>query len=214
MSHKIFIFLLFILILTFIVSSNKENENMYNSETNNKDDDLIGNPYFILKVPPWAKFKDVRKRYNKLKEKAELKKKTNTKVYKKIEKAFKILEEEYIKNDYKDKTFFEVLFNTFKNIFFYELIMLVLLFITWFIYKFNTYAALLVVVFVTIDNLIPHWFSTMFTQYVVSFLLGTILYFREYFYPFICGKKENSNDFNENTNNGGSFKRRRFEKIE
>ena len=106
MSHKIFIFLLFILILTFIVSSNKENENMYNSETNNKDDDLIGNPYFILKVPPWAKFKDVRKRYNKLKEKAELKKKTNTKMYKKIEKAYKILEEEHIKNDYKDKTFF------------------------------------------------------------------------------------------------------------
>ena len=32
-------------------------------------------------------------------------------MYKKIEKAFKILEEEHIKNDYKDKTFFEVLFN-------------------------------------------------------------------------------------------------------
>ena len=213
MSHKIFIFLLFILILTFIVSSNKENENMYNSETNNKDDDLIGNPYFILKVPPWAKFKDVRKRYNKLKEKAELKKKTNTKMYKKIEKAFKILEEEHIKNDYKDKTFFEVLFNTFKNIFFYELIMLVLLFITWFIYKFNTYAALLVVAFVTIDNLIPHWFGYMITQYIVSFLLGTIIYFRGFFLSIIYGDKKTDNNNNDNTYTG-HVERRIFVKIE
>ena len=91
--------------------------------------------------------------------------------------------------------------------------MLLLLFVSWFVYKFNTYAALLVVTFVTIDNLIPHWFSTMFTQYIVSFILGTIIYFKDFLCAFISNKKVDNNNSNNN-GNAGSGRRRRIEKIE
>ena len=224
MSIKLFIFLLFILISSFIIiSSNEENGNENGKNKKNKksqkennineNNNFIGNPYLFLRVPPWSKFEDVKKRFNHLKEKAIFQKKTNTNNYNKLKKAYEKIEEEYITSGYKEKTFFGVLINTFWNIFIYEFLMIVLLFITWFVYKFNTYAALLVVVFVTIDNLIPHWFGTMLTQYIVSFLLGTIIYFRGFFLSFIYGENKNNTNDNENTNNG-HVKRRRFEKIE
>ena len=224
MSPKIIIFLLFIFISSFIIIStseengnengkNKNNKKTKKENKNNEDDIFIGNPYLFLQVPPWSKFNDVQKRFNYLKDKAIYQKKTHTRNYNLMKKSYEKIEEEYINSGYKDKTFFGVLINTFKNIFIYELLMLIVLFITWFIYKFNTYAALLVVAFVTIDNLIPHWFGYMITQYIVSFLLGTIIYFRGFFLSFIYGDKKTDNNNNDNTNSG-HVERRRFVKIE
>ena len=64
--------------------------------------------------------------------------------------------------------------------------MLLLLFISWFVYKFNTFAALLIVTFITKDNFISHWFSTIFTQYIAYFILGIIIYFKDFLCAFIC----------------------------
>ena len=230
MSQKKYFFLLLILFISFIeilsFKQNKDDLNQKNSyKKNNKrrdntssdnENSYFGNPYFILKIPPWSKFKDIKKRYIKLRETAKANNKINSDEFQKYKKAYRSLEEEYEKNEYKENTFFGVLFNTIKNIILYELVMLFLLLISWLVYKFNKYAALLVVTFVTIDNIIPHWFSTMFTQYIVSFILGTIIYFKDFFYSFIFNKKVDDNDNNINSNNniGGGRKRRRFVKVE
>ena len=223
MSKTFFFFLLIIILnLLQIIFSQNENEEEKNfnykksknkrySNTNSTDSEGSGNPYLILRLPPWSKFEDVEKRYIKLRDRAEAHNTLRSKNFKLVTYAYEKIKKEYEKNNYKDKSFFGVLIQTFKNIFIYEVIMLGFLLVTWFIYKFNTYAAWLVVTFVAIDNLIPHWFNTMFTQYIISFILGTIIYFRQYFYPFICGNKSNK----ENNNSGiGQRKRRRFEKIE
>ena len=212
----------FILLINFkLLSTTTNDENEKNSnfhfkikrnKSSDEDDLYVSNPYTILRISPWTKFEDVKKRYEKLKEKAYISNKQNSKRFKLITKAYDEIYETYKKNNYTDKTFFDVLWETIKNIFIYEIAMLTILFITWFVYKFNTYAALLVVSFVAIDNIIPHWFGTMFTQYIVSFIVGTILYFNEYFCAFICGKKNKGN--NNTYNNVEQGHRRRFVKYE
>lgn len=235
MSKKLFFILLLIFLTLFVIISPKDkkknNYNTYNNTKNKKkgnsshysdsedeDSPFNENPYLILQIPPWTKFEDIQKRFITISSKAIAHNKTNTKKFKKIKNAYKALEKEYDKNNHKEKSFFGVLMDTIKSILFYEFIMLGIVFITWFIYKFNTYAGVLVAAFVTIDNLIPHWFNTMITQYIVSFIFGTILYFNEFFCPFLCKKKskeDNSqSNSNSNSNSNGIRKRRRFEKIE
>ena len=222
MSKKLFSLLSFILIiLTFILVSsttNDENENKnfhfkMKMNKNSGDDDLyVSNPYTVLRIPPWTKFEDVKKRYEKIKDKAYNSNKQNSKRFKLITKAYDEIYETYKKNNYKDISFFEVLWETIKNIFIYEIAMLSILFITWFVYKFNTYAAVLVMSFVAIDNIIPHWFGTMIAQYIFSFIVGTFLYFNDYIRAFIFGKK---NEVNNNNNNVEQVnRRRRFVKYE
>lgn len=235
MSKKLFFILFLIFITLFIIISPKDKKkndyNAYNNTKNKKkgnsshysdseeeDSPFTENPYLILQIPPWTKFEDIQKRFITISAKAIAQNKTNTKKFKKMKNAYKVLEKEYEKNNKKEKTFFGVLMTTIKRILLYEFIMLGIVFITWFIYKFNTYAGVLVAAFVTIDNLIPHWFNTMITQYIVSFIFGTILYFNEFFCPFLCKKKgkeeDNQTHNNGNSNSSGSRKRRRFEKIE
>ena len=202
-----------ILNLVVLISTIKfeYNYNKYNSEG---EESFSGNPYLILRVAPWAKFKDIENRYTRLKDRAEAQNTIYSKRFKLYTYAYEKIKSEYEKNNYKDKSFFGVLKTAFRNILIYELIMLGMLLLSWFIYKFNKFGAWLVMTFVTIDNFIPHWFNTMFTQYIVSFVIGTIIYFREYLYPFICGSKNNNENNNTNINTRNVRKRRRFEKIE
>ena len=208
MSNKLYFFLFFILFSTISEISSEEEE------------EFTTNPYIIFKLPPWTKFEDIKKKYENFKEKAIASNRTHTQKYKLMRKAYDKIYDEYKNNNYKDETFFSILIKTIKNIFTYEFIVLFLLFITWFVYKFNTYAAYLVGAFVAIDNIIPHWFGTMLTQYIVSFILGTVLYFRSYFCSFICDKKNkqkgnNNNPNHSSSNNSGNrLNRKRFEKIE
>ena len=232
MAQKIIILITITITLFLIISSSKYDDkkgnesNSFNNTKNEKKDNssnsenegvYLDNPYLILQVAPWTKFEVIKKEYAKIKSKYIAQEKTNTKKFKKIKRAFEFLEKEYEKNNHEDKTFFSVLIGAFKTLLFYEGIMLLLLLITWFIYKFNTYAGVLVGTFVAIDNIIPHWFDTMLTQYIVSLILGTIIYFNKYFFPFLRKKKDedndDDNDTNNNTSNGG-VKRRRFEKVE
>ena len=207
MSNKLYFFLLFILFSTLSEISSAEEE------------EFTTNPYIIFKLSPWTKFEVIKKKYEDYKEKAIASNRTHTQKYKLMRKAYDKIYEEYKNNNYQDETFSSILIKTIKNIVTYEFIVLFLLFITWFVYQFNTYAAYLVGAFVAIDNIIPHWFGTMLTQYIVSFILGTVLYFRSYFCSFICRKKSNqkgnNNDSNSNSSSSGrKLNRRRFEKIE
>ena len=196
MSRKFFI-TLFILLELFIIISSSEKNNSTNEE--NKTETFTRNPYFILRIAPWSKFKDVEARFSRLKDKAEAKMINDTQ-FQLYTKAYDAIKEEYIKSNKVDKTFFGVLLNTFKLIFFYELFILILLFITWLISSFTSYVAILVGTFVVIDRIIPHWFYNMQMQYLVSFSLGTLIYFRNFF----CGKNENDRQTG----------RKKFQKIE
>ena len=215
------ILIIFITLINIVLSSNEENTyNDYNRYSNydetkdDKDFSRESNPYLVLGVPPWTKFKDVKKRYKKIKEKMKQKNLLNSLQYLKYKTAFEEIEQSYRKNDYKDRSFFDVVKTTIKNIFYYEFIIFAVLFLSWAIFKFNTFAALLVATFVSVDNIIPHWFPNCIWQYSFSFILTLIFYFRNYFLNGKKNEEENKDNENINSNNTGKRKRRRFEKIE
>ena len=102
---------------------------------------------------------------------------------------------------------------TFANLFFYEFIIFVALFLPWVIIKFNTFVALLVATFVSIDSVIPHWFPNVVYQLCFTFVIALIIYFRSYFLPGKKNEEQNNENTNMNNNTGRRI-RRRFEKVE
>lgn len=217
MKAKIFVLILiiFISLLSLVSSFNEENHNNYQNENGNENDfSKESNPYVVFGVPPWTKFKDIKKKYSKIKEKMKQKNQINSMEFKRYKMAYEQIKKIYKDNDEKDKTFLDVLITTIKHIFWYEFIIFAGLFLSWAIYTFNTFAALLVGTFICIDNLIPHWFSNSMYQYIFSFILTLIIYFRNYLF---CGKKKNDENDNNNETNvdkSGKRKRKRFSKIE
>ena len=217
MKAKIFVLILiiFISLLSLVSSFNEENHNNYQNENGNENDfSKESNPYVVFGVPPWTKFKDIKKKYSKIKEKMKQKNQIHSMEFKRYKMAYEQIKKIYKDNDEKDKTFLDVLITTIKHIFWYEFIIFAGLFLSWAIYTFNTFAALLVGTFICIDNLIPHWFSNSMYQYIFSFILTLIIYFRDYLF---CGKKkndENSNNDETNVDKSGKRKRKRFSKIE
>lgn len=217
MKAKIFVLILiiFISLLSLVSSFNEENHNNYQNENGNENDfSKESNPYVVFGVPPWTKFKDIKKKYSKIKEKMKQKNQMNSMEFIRYKMAYEQIKKIYKDNDEKDKTFLDVLITTIKHIFWYEFIIFAGLFLSWAIYTFNTFAALLVGTFICIDNLIPHWFSNSMYQYIFSFILTLIIYFRNYLF---CGKKKNDENDNNNETNvdkNGKRKRKRFSKIE
>ena len=217
MKAKIFVLILiiFISLLSLVSSINEENHNNYQNENGNENDfSKESNPYVVFGVPPWTKFKDIKKKYSKIKEKMKQKNQMHSMEFKRYKMAYEQIKKIYKDNDEKDKTFLDVLITTIKHIFWYEFIIFAGLFLSWAIYTFNTFAALLVGTFICIDNLIPHWFSNSMYQYIFSFILTLIIYFRNYLF---CGKKKNDENDNNNETNvdkSGKRKRKRFSKIE
>ena len=217
MKAKIFVLILiiFISLLSLVSSINEENHNNYQNENGNENDfSKESNPYLVFGVPPWTKFKDIKKKYSKIKEKMKQKNQIHSMEFKRYKMAYEQIKKIYKDNDEKDKTFLDVLITTIKHIFWYEFIIFAGLFLSWAIYTFNTFAALLVGTFICIDNLIPHWFSNSMYQYIFSFILTLIIYFRNYLF---CGKKKNDENDNNNETNvdkSGKRKRKRFSKIE
>ena len=217
MKAKIFVLILiiFISLLSLVSSFNEENHNNYQNENGNENDfSKESNPYVVFGVPPWTKFKDIKKKYSKIKEKMKQKNQIHSMEFKRYKMAYEQIKKIYKDNDEKDKTFLDVLITTIKHIFWYEFIIFAGLFLSWAIYTFNTFADLLVGTFICIDNLIPHWFSNSMYQYIFSFILTLIIYFRNYLF---CGKKkndENSNNDETNVDKSGKRKRKRFSKIE
>ena len=217
MKAKIFVLILiiFISLLSLVSSINEENHNNYQNENGNENDfSKESNPYVVFGVPPWTKFKDIKKKYSKIKEKMKQKNQIHSMEFKRYKMAYEQIKKIYKDNDEKDKTFLDVLITTIKHIFWYEFIIFAGLFLSWAIYTFNTFAALLVGTFICIDNLIPHWFSNSMYQYIFSFILTLIIYFRNYLF---CGKKKNDENDNNNETNvdkSGKRKRKRFSKIE
>jgi ABC-type sugar transport system permease subunit len=217
MKAKIFVLILiiFISLLSLVSSFNEENHNNYQNENGNENDfSKESNPYVVFGVPPWTKFKDIKKKYSKIKEKMKQKNQIHSMEFKRYKMAYEQIKKIYKDNDEKDKTFLDVLKTTIKHIFWYEFIIFAGLFLSWAIYTFNTFAALLVGTFICIDNLIPHWFSNSMYQYIFSFILTLIIYFRNYLF---CGKKKNDENDNNNETNvdkNGKRKRKRFSKIE
>lgn len=217
MKAKIFVLILiiFISLLSLVSSFNEENHNNYQNENGNENDfSKESNPYVVFGVPPWTKFKDIKKKYSKIKEKMKQKNQIHSMEFKRYKIAYEQIKKIYKDNDEKDKTFLDVLITTIKHIFWYEFIIFAGLFLSWAIYTFNTFAALLVGTFICIDNLIPHWFSNSMYQYIFSFILTLIIYFRNYLF---CGKKKNDENDNNNETNvdkSGKRKRKRFSKIE
>ena len=217
MKAKIFVLILiiFISLLSLVSSFNEENNNNYQNENGNENDfSKESNPYVVFGVPPWTKFKDIKKKYSKIKEKMKQKNQIHSMEFKRYKMAYEQIKKIYKDNDEKDKTFLDVLKTTIKHIFWYEFIIFAGLFLSWAIYTFNTFAALLVGTFICIDNLIPHWFSNSMYEYIFSFILTLIIYFRNYLF---CGKKKNDENDNNNETNvdkSGKRKRKRFSKIE
>ena len=189
MSYKILISLLFILLISKTIQKNHKNEN----KTNSTDDEIFPqNPYLIFQLPPWSKFEDVENKCTQLKNKENDKDKLKI-----LNEAFNKIKDEYIKNDKKEKTIFTVIKKAILNTIYYELILGAILLFTWLLYRLNRYGVWLVISYVAVDKIIPHWFETMSMQYFTSFILGTVLYLRGYILRFICPSKKNSSHIKE-----------------
>ncbi len=214
-AKNILFITLFISFINLILSFNEEDSNSDNKFGNDIDIDFSKdpNPYLVLGISQWTKFKDIKKRFKKIKEKMKKENKINSMEYKKYKTAFNQIEKIYKDNDYKDKSFLEILKITIKHIFLYEFFIFAALFLSWAIYKFNTFAALFVATSIFIDNIIPHWFSNIIFQYVFSFLLSLIIYFRDFFLSGKQIEEENNENYIIDKNINGK-KRKRFQKIE
>ena len=214
-AKNILFITLFISFINLILSFNEEDSNSDNKFGNDIDIDFSKdpNPYLVLGISQWTKFKDIKKRFKKIKEKMKKENKINSMEYKKYKTAFNQIEKIYKDNDYKDKSFLEILKITIKHIFLYEFFIFAALFLSWAIYKFNTFAALFVATSIFIDNIIPHWFSNIIFQYAFSFLLSLIIYFRDFFLSGKQIEEENNENYIIDKNINGK-KRKRFQKIE
>ena len=214
-TKNILLIILFISFINLILSFNEEDSNSDNKFGNDIDIDFSKepNPYLVLGISQWTKFKDIKKRFKKIKEKMKKANKINSMEYKKYKTAFNQIEKIYKDNDYKDKSFLEILKITIKHIFLYEFFIFAALFLSWAIYKFNTFAALFVATSIFIDNIIPHWFSNIIFQYVFSFLLSLIIYLRDFFLSGKQIEEENNENYIIDKNINGK-KRKRFQKIE
>lgn len=207
--------LLFIIIICLIdIIFSYEQEFHFGDTGKNGENQDKPDPYLIFGLPPWTKYRDVKKRYNKIKEEMKRKNELNSLRFKRYKQAFENLEEIYKNNNYEDQSFFDIIKKTIKNIFIYEFIVFAILFLSWAVYKYNSFAALLVATFFSVDSIIPHWFSNAIIQGIFSFILTLIIYFRNYILPWKPNEEDNNNE-NENINDtSGRRRRRRFEKIE
>ena len=207
--------LLFIIIICLIdIIFSFEQKFHFGDTGENRENQDKPDPYLIFGLPPWTKYRDVKKRYNKIKEEMKRKNELNSLKFKRYKQAFENLEEIYKNNNYEDQSFFDIIKKTIKNIFIYEFIVFAILFLSWAVYKYNSFAALLVATFFSVDSIIPHWFSNAIIQGIFSLILTLIIYFRNYILPWKANEEENT-DENENINNtSGRRRRRRFEKIE
>ena len=207
------LFILIILCLIDIIFSFEQEFHFGDTGENGENKDKP-DPYLIFGLPPWTKYRDVKKRYNKIKEEMKRKNELNSLRFKRYKQAFENLEEIYKNNNYEDQSFFDIIKKTIKNIFIYEFIIFAILFLSWAVYKYNSFAALLVATFFSVDSIIPHWFSNAIIQGIFSFILTLIIYFRNYILPWKPNEEDNNNE-NENINDtSGRRRRRRFEKIE
>ena len=196
MSYKILIFLSYLLLISETVQTNQKYEN----KSNSTDDTEIfpQNPYLTLHLPPWSRFDDVKKKYTELFEKE-----SDADKLKVLTQAYDKIKDEYIKNNKKEKTIFTVIKTAIWNTGYYEIVLGAVLLLTWLLYKLNRYGVWLVISYVAVDKIIPHWFDTMSMQYIASFIIGTVLYLRSYILNFICPTKKDN-----------SGKKKRIEKIE
>ena len=212
MKTKLLFILIILCLIDFIFSF--EQEFHFGDAGENRENQDKPDPYLIFGLPPWTKYRDVKKRYSKIKEEMKRKNELNSLRFKRYKQAFENLEEIYKNNNYEDQSFFDIIKKTIKNIFIYEFIIFAILFLSWAVYKYNSFAALLVATFFSVDSIIPHWFSNAIIQGIFSFILTLIIYFRNYILPWKPNEEDNNNE-NENINDtSGRRRRRRFEKIE
>ena len=212
MKTKLLFILIILCLIDFIFSFKQEFH--FGDAGENRENQDKPDPYLIFGLPPWTKYRDVKKRYNKIKEEMKRKNELNSLRFKRYKQAFENLEEIYKNNNYEDQSFFDIIKKTIKNIFIYEFIIFAILFLSWAVYKYNSFAALLVATFFSVDSIIPHWFSNAIIQGIFSFILTLIIYFRNYILPWKPNEEDNNNE-NENINDtSGRRRRRRFEKIE
>ena len=216
MENKLFFFSLLIFFLNLELSYQKNNNNNNyndNDKINVKESSNLfeSNPYLVLGIPPWTKYESVKKRYKKLKERFKSKNKINSLEFKSYKEAYERITKDFEENNYQDKSFLGVVKATIKKLFIYELILFAFLFFTWAIYRFSSFATFLVIVFVSVDNIIPHLFSSISVQYIFSFCLAIFLYFGN---SLFCKSKEDKDNDDNAMSNGKKRTRRRFEKYE
>ena len=101
MKTKI-ILIISITLINIVLSSNENIYNTYNDYNRynnyeepkeNKDFSRESNPYLVFGVPPWTKFKDVKKRYKKIKEKMKQKNLLNSLQFQRYKTAFEEIEQ-------------------------------------------------------------------------------------------------------------------------
>lgn len=166
------VYLLLLLSISLVCSS---------EETNYTEEEITNhtytkNPYRILHVAPWSKFADITKSYQALYDDFH---NGNYGInMTEVEEAYQYLKEQY--EEKGERTFSGLMYELGYTILFYICIFGIVYGFTWLLYKiqvwFSGFVFWEVVGFMLIERFIPHYFDQMTTQYVVSFILGIVLY--------------------------------------
>lgn len=166
------VYLILLLSLSLVCSSDET----YFTEEDTTNHTYTKNAYRILRVAPWSNFEDITKRFQAIYD--DFHNGNYAINMTETEEAYQYLKEQYeLKGE---RTMQGILYEWVYNIFFYICIFGIVYGFTWLLYKiqvwFSGFVFWEVVGFMIIERFIPHYFDQMTTQYIVSFILGIVLY--------------------------------------
>ena len=165
-------------------------------------DDYIDNPYRVLRLPPWSTMEDIKKKYNELVKKYHPDKNKenpgNKAKFIRIQKAYERLKKqrkleklekennpnfEYEEEIFEDSPFLNALYDVIQTISIFVLFWGFLYYLFTWSYRFLSLiwspVLYMMVVFLFIDRLFPHYFKNSSHQYTFSFLIGVLIIFRK-----------------------------------
>jgi hypothetical protein len=186
-------------------------------------DDYIDNPYRVLRLPPWSSLEDIKKKYNELVKKYHPdKNKENSgnaakfmqiqKAYERLKKQRRLEQLEKEKNQdlededmFGDSPFLNAVVDTIKTISYFMLFWGGLYYLLLWTYKVFNFiwspVFYMMVTFLFIDRLFPHYFKNSRAQYIFSFLVGLLIINRNRIYNKIVGGGDVSNSKSEEKKN-------------
>ncbi|MCQ2819828.1 MAG: hypothetical protein MJ252_21395, partial [archaeon] len=153
----------------------------------------------ILKIPPWSKKREIQAKYKKLQKLYSSSNKQKEK--EELEKAYKFLKDKFKDGSLKERTFYEVVLLGFKDLIILEAIFGGAYLLSKLIYMFQEYFSKFIlfqiISFLVISRFFPHYFDDELIQYLISFVLGLVLFFRRKIFG-LCFEIRDVTDEKEN----------------
>lgn len=184
-------------------------------------EDIINNPYRLLRIPPWSNMSQIRQRYKELIKSHhpdKTKSRNTNEIFLEIQQAYERIKskrksnekderEEYDESESEEiNSLFDAVSDSLKIIISCGIFLSLIYFVSWVCYKF--YAMIygpmfsLITSFVICDRVFPHYFINLENQILFSIVLGVFIFFGKKICTRIISRV-----FIKNTSNDSSKKK-------